>query len=70
MLFLLEITILYIREHKQSIDRANFRRFVRFGVVDSSLLMISLLAGFSLDSIIAKRIGARVLIYRIHPIWN
>jgi len=33
--------------------------FFRFGVVDSSLLMISLLAGVSIDAVIARRIGAR-----------
>eukprot|EP01116_Phalansterium_solitarium_P002575 TRINITY_DN12672_c0_g1_i1.p1 TRINITY_DN12672_c0_g1~~TRINITY_DN12672_c0_g1_i1.p1 ORF type:complete len:165 (-),score=8.56 TRINITY_DN12672_c0_g1_i1:553-984(-) len=37
----------------------DFKRFARFGVVDSSLLMISILAGFSLDTLIASRIGAR-----------
>jgi hypothetical protein len=44
-------------------NRKDFNRFARFGIVDSSLLMISLLAGFSLDAVIAKHIGARVLWY-------
>ena len=45
-------------EHQRA-NRDNFNRFFRFGLVDSSLLLVSILAGFSLDAVIAKRIGAR-----------
>eukprot|EP00013_Stygamoeba_regulata_P004860 CAMPEP_0177633120 /NCGR_PEP_ID=MMETSP0447-20121125/2663_1 /TAXON_ID=0 /ORGANISM="Stygamoeba regulata, Strain BSH-02190019" /LENGTH=311 /DNA_ID=CAMNT_0019134749 /DNA_START=26 /DNA_END=961 /DNA_ORIENTATION=+ len=37
----------------------NFRRFMRFGLADQSILMICLLAGFSLDAVIARRIGVK-----------
>jgi len=39
--------------------KEEFNRYLRFGIVDSSILMISLLAGVSLDGFIAKRIGKR-----------
>ena len=35
------------------------KRWARFGVIDNAVLAISALAGFSLDDIIAKRIGAK-----------
>jgi hypothetical protein len=38
----------------------NFRRFMRFGLADQSILMMCLLAGFSLDAVIARRIGVKV----------
>jgi hypothetical protein len=38
----------------------NFGRFVRFGVVDQSILLVSILAGFSFDAAISRRIGAKV----------
>lgn len=38
---------------------AKFRMFFRFGTIDNSLLMLSLLAGFSLDSLIERRIGVK-----------
>mmetsp|Transcript_10301 Transcript_10301/g.14129 ORF Transcript_10301/g.14129 Transcript_10301/m.14129 type:complete len:141 (+) Transcript_10301:68-490(+) len=40
-------------------DQQNFRRFVKFGVVDASLLTISFIAGFSLDARIARTIGLK-----------
>jgi hypothetical protein len=41
-------------------DELNFKRFLKFGTVDASLLMISILAGFSFESVIAKKVGAKV----------
>jgi hypothetical protein len=45
-------------EHEKAMQE-NFGRFFRFGLVDSSLLLVSILAGFSLDSVIARRVGVR-----------
>ncbi|KAL9649823.1 hypothetical protein ABK040_009636 [Willaertia magna] len=38
-------------------NSTSFKRFFRFGTIDSSLLMISLLCGVSLEAVIARRIG-------------
>jgi len=38
-------------------DSANYRRFVRFGMVDSSIMVLCILAGFSLESLLAKRLA-------------
>jgi len=38
-------------------SHTNFQRFIHFGLVDQSLLLLSISAGFSLDSVIARRIG-------------
>ena len=35
----------------------DFKRFLRFGIVDSAILMLSLVAGVSFEGYIAKRIG-------------
>ena len=35
----------------------NFIRFMRFGIADQAILMLCLLGGFSVDAIIARRIG-------------
>ncbi|PRP87970.1 hypothetical protein PROFUN_02707 [Planoprotostelium fungivorum] len=40
-------------------DEKNFVRFLKFGTVDASLLMLCTLAGFSFEGVIAKRIGAK-----------
>eukprot|EP00029_Vermamoeba_vermiformis_P003220 TRINITY_DN13607_c0_g1_i1.p1 TRINITY_DN13607_c0_g1~~TRINITY_DN13607_c0_g1_i1.p1 ORF type:complete len:179 (+),score=20.16 TRINITY_DN13607_c0_g1_i1:33-569(+) len=37
----------------------NFKRFLRFGLVDQSLLLLGILTGFSLDSFFARRLGVR-----------
>lgn len=41
-------------------DEKNFMRFFKFGTVDGSILMMSILAGFSLEGTISRRIGAKV----------
>ena len=38
------------------LNNKDFRRSLRFGTIDSSVLFISLMAGFSLDTYIAKRL--------------
>lgn len=35
----------------------DFKRFLRFGIIDTSILMLSLVAGVSIEGYIAKRIG-------------
>jgi hypothetical protein len=37
--------------------KVSFMRFFRFGTIDGSLLLLSLIAGFSIDSFIASKIG-------------
>jgi len=39
--------------------REDFHRFLRFGLIDSSLLIGSLLFGFSIDAVIARRVGVK-----------
>lgn len=34
-----------------------FKRFFRFGMIDNSILLMSILFGFSIDNFIAKRVG-------------
>jgi hypothetical protein len=38
----------------------DFYKMLRFGIVDQSLLLLSLMAGVSLDALIARRIGVKV----------
>jgi hypothetical protein len=40
-------------------DKENFFRFMRFGMVDMSLLLVSLVAGVSFDGVIARFIGVQ-----------
>lgn len=47
-----------LRKKTKSWD--DFKRMLNFGLVDSGLLLMSLLGGFSLDGWIAKHVGARV----------
>jgi hypothetical protein len=35
----------------------DFNRYLRFGTIDNSLLIISMMAGLSIDALIARRIG-------------
>lgn len=44
-------------EDKKEHNQVSFKRFLRFGTIDGSLLLLSIMAGFSFDHIIAKRIG-------------
>lgn len=44
---------------KQDISSEKFQMFFRFGTIDNSLLVMSLLAGVSLDSFIVRRIGVK-----------
>jgi hypothetical protein len=37
----------------------DFNRFLRFGTIDNSLLIISMMAGLSVDAFIAKRVGVK-----------
>jgi len=34
-----------------------FKRFFKFGVIDNSLLLLSIIGGFSIDNFIARRVG-------------
>lgn len=40
-------------------DKENFFRFMRFGMVDMSILLMSLVAGVSLDGVIARFVGVQ-----------
>jgi hypothetical protein len=46
-------------ETKSSFLRSNYFRFMRFGSIDSSLLVVSALFGLSLDTWLASKIGTR-----------
>ena len=35
----------------------DFKRFLRFGIIDTTILMLSLVAGVSIEGYIAKKIG-------------
>lgn len=47
-------------EEEGGLDKDNYFRFMRFGMVDMSILLISLVAGVSLDGVIARFIGVQV----------
>ena len=44
---------------KDLLHNRNFMRYFRFGMIDNGLLVLSLIAGLSLDNFIASRIGVR-----------
>jgi hypothetical protein len=44
---------------KGILKNKSFMRYFRFGLIDNGLLVLSLIAGLSLDNFIASRIGVR-----------
>eukprot|EP01080_Neovahlkampfia_damariscottae_P008077 gene8077-12538_t len=46
------------KEHQEK-NKLSFKRFLRFGTIDGSLLLLSIMAGVSFDHLIAKRIGIK-----------
>lgn len=47
------------KEKKDVIHNKSFIRYFRFGMIDNGLLLVSLLAGLSIDNFIATKIGVR-----------